>query len=664
MNNSIDYGTLHIINKMEKNCITCGKSLAKVARNMYRRSNDNWYCLICYRSNNRDADDASTSTHTTTENSTVLLNICRSTLATKKCIFNCRLTSALRLLTKSECQEIYIQKNIFVRYGARVCMLHGTNESFTIPEDFTSNNVGIHLKAEEIVDVLETLKDMILKERSKKTEISFLKMTDVQLVYETGLNHEQFSNVLQFVKNIPVRNNELALGIYLSRLRHGYTFEELSIRWHVVRQTASAYCEYVRKKLSRDFCNIQFSCMHYRAELLQHLSENAKQLYAPENDQVVVVFDGTYLFIQKSSNFSFQRKTYSVHKHRNLIKPMMAVMTDGYIMNVWGPYPGNKNDATILNELLEMNVWRSFKTRDVFVVDRGFRDCMNNIVEKGFIGKMPAFADTPNMPLTTEQANESRLVTKIRYIVEVINGRIKQQYKYFDKTIQNSTVPTLFKDFRIACALLNATYKPVQQSQLDRTIINRMLDYSGKHNYLSELVRNENLNIRRSHFQRIEVAALDFFPELSLNDLSLYSSGSYQIKQAPAYYADHLNEEGDFEFQIAKASSAINYRKYHIDLDAVNSILLKTQLKSRHSNSVKYFVYVLLDKSKNGLPSIIGHTCGCKIGQRVVGCCSHIATILWFFGFARHQPDIYLSANYLDNYFEDFSSEEEPEENT
>lgn len=143
------------------------------------------------------------------------------------------------------------------------------------------------------------------------------------------------------------------------------------------------YCEYVKKELSRDFCNIQYSCIHYCAELLQHLSENTKRLYAPENDQVIVDFDGTYLFIQKSSIFLFQRKTYFVHipyKHRNLIKLMMAVMTDGYIMNVWRPYPGNKNDATILNNFSKW-IYKEVLKQE-FVVGRGFRDCMNNIVEK------------------------------------------------------------------------------------------------------------------------------------------------------------------------------------------------------------------------------------------------------------------------------------------
>ena len=38
-----------------------------------------------------------------------------------------------------------------------------------------------------------------------------------------------------------------------------------------------------------------------------------------------------HIFIQKSNNFSFQRYTYSGHKKRNLIKPMMVVFINRYI---------------------------------------------------------------------------------------------------------------------------------------------------------------------------------------------------------------------------------------------------------------------------------------------------------------------------------------------
>jgi hypothetical protein len=34
----------------------------------------------------------------------------------------------------------------------------------------------------------------------------------------------------------------------------------------------------------------------------------------------------------KSSNYKFQRRSYIIHKHRNLVKPMVIVASDGYIL--------------------------------------------------------------------------------------------------------------------------------------------------------------------------------------------------------------------------------------------------------------------------------------------------------------------------------------------
>ena len=89
----------------------------------------------------------------------------------------------------------------------------------------------------------------------------------------------------------------------------------------------------------------------------------------------------------------------------------------------------------------------------------------------------------------------------------------------------------------------------------------------------------------------MEVTELEFFPRLTYTDLCLYACGTYQMKQTPGYYADHINDSGDFEFQVAVPSYNIDFQKYQIDVEPINAILLKTKLHSRHSNSLKYFVY-------------------------------------------------------------------------
>lgn len=132
-------------------------------------------------------------------------------------------------------------------------------------------------------------------------------------------------------------------------------------------------------------------------------------------------------------------------------------------------------------------------------------------------------------------------------------------------------------------------------------------------------------------------------------------------KMAHSYYVDHLNSNGDFEFEMAKPTRPIDFRKYGIALDWSASIFLKVRIRSRHSMSVKYFVYVLVDKNKQGIEALSAHFCSCKVGQRVVGCCSHVATIMWFFGYARFLLDINKPAHSLCDIFYNIASSESEE---
>lgn len=75
--------------------------------------------------------------------------------------------------------------------------------------------------------------------------------------------------------------------------------------------------------------------------------------------------------------------------------------------------------------------------------------------------------------------------------------------------------------------------------------------------------------------------------------------------------------------------------------------MLKVHIKSRHSSRMKYFAYVLIDNSKENLKALLGHYCGCKVGKRVIGCCSHVMTILWYFGYAQYKNCKQIAPDHL-----------------
>ena len=170
---------------------------------------------------------------------------------------------------------------------------------------------------------------------------------------------------------------------------------------------------------------------------------------------MICVADGTYIYHQKSFHHSFQRSSYSPHKYRNLFKPMMIVAPDGYVLDVKGPYSAKTDDATIFKGIIREEDFNDFFTRgDIFILDRGFRGCLESLQNKGYRYRTPEFS-APNKQLSCEAANRSRMVTKVRWIVEDVNGKIKSKFRAFDKVWPNTALDHAYDDFRVACALHN-----------------------------------------------------------------------------------------------------------------------------------------------------------------------------------------------------------------
>ena len=99
--------------------------------------------------------------------------------------------------------------------------------------------------------------------------------------------------------------------------------------------------------------------------------------------------------------------------------------TTGYYVSVLGPYfaDAKNNDASILNHIMnnnieEIKVW--VKPSDIFVVDRGFRDSVALLKDLGIQAEIPAFMKRGEKQMSTEEANTSRLVTKVSFLSQLI----------------------------------------------------------------------------------------------------------------------------------------------------------------------------------------------------------------------------------------------------
>jgi hypothetical protein len=87
-----------------------------------------------------------------------------------------------------------------------------------------------------------------------------------------------------------------------------------------------------------------------------------------------------------------------------------------------GPFlaDGKNNDASIAKNIFinnEQDILNWLQDGDVIVVDRGFRDAINTIKRYGFNAEMPDFTKGKKQ-LSCREANRTRCVTKVRWIIE------------------------------------------------------------------------------------------------------------------------------------------------------------------------------------------------------------------------------------------------------
>ena len=192
--------------------------------------------------------------------------------------------------------------------------------------------------------------------------------------------------------------------------------------------------------------NLGFSHIS-RAEALEKHSLDMYYKLFEEHDvsRIFLVLDGTYVYIERPTDFGLQRATYSVQKSCNLFKPFMIVLPNGYILDCVGPWlaNGSNNDANILKAILKSigGDCQFFKPGDHNVIDRGFRDVVAGLEAREMEAHMPKLLNRKEKEkqFSTEDANESRRVTLVRWLVEAVNGRIKRKFKVFKNKVNYGT---------------------------------------------------------------------------------------------------------------------------------------------------------------------------------------------------------------------------------
>lgn len=98
----------------------------------------------------------------------------------------------------------------------------------------------------------------------------------------------------------------------------------------------------------------------------------------------------------------------------------------------------------------------------------------------------------------------------------------------------------------------------------------------------------------------------------------------YQLKRARSYAEEHSNTtqltDTDVDFSVEQCT------------ENGNEDIVRFRFRSAHKNSCVYQTYVQYNSTE-----VIGWYCTCIAGTRTLGCCSHIASAIWFLGYEHYQ---------------------------
>ncbi|KMQ85075.1 hypothetical protein RF55_16609 [Lasius niger] len=435
--------------------------------------------------------------------------------------------------------QSYTKGKIFISKDNRCCKKHIILDRF-FQEDLNSIRVYSTTSTIEISDLQFMFKKLaISSEAGVIGKVADGSLSEEEMYIFTGLtwgNMRDLQKKTTSLKNSKNRTKMQAIFVFLFKLRSGSSDALISSTIGLKnKQLVSHYCQEVENSFKRDILPTRFGIKTLSRETLiqDHTTEVAKKLYDC-NYRLFLICDGTYIRHQKSSNNEYQRKSYSGQKKVPLCKPFTVCTTDGFIIDMLGPYYANQNDAEIIKLVMEdpHGLRTLMREKDIFILDRGFRDVEAFLKKEKYEVLMPALKGKRNQ-LTAKESNESR-----------------------SQSQQQAFIPKIGLYCRIVSFLHNEFGQRLDKENVDE-IVGKMKARKHTENTLAAEVIEQAWDRRKVPFQNILPTDFEDFPEMTYNDLKLFLTGTYQLKQAAGYLGEMINKDGSGNIQFVKERNNI-----------------------------------------------------------------------------------------------------------
>ena len=269
---------------------------------------------------------------------------------------------SLRRVNPRDIIYAYMQYGIFIQNGTRVCTDHLKPDNMLIKRDnFAQIQTIARPQTIENIVALANKCILVAKKTTMFADFRDIKyLDDLQCIKVTGWSKNeliQFSSHVLGINDTALRTKYQLIALYRYWLRTGIDqtslaslFGENTKQWQI-----SDFLDEIRTAIYKHFVPKYLGASKEREFYLKFNTMMASRInnQALPSDNLILVADGTYHKIEKSANNEMQYKIYSSQKSENLFKPFVICCADGYIVDCYGPFAANKNDATILNYIIE-----------------------------------------------------------------------------------------------------------------------------------------------------------------------------------------------------------------------------------------------------------------------------------------------------------------------
>ena len=247
---------------------------------------------------------------------------------------------------------------IFVKSSSRCCKKHLDFKKYLNTQDI----INMPTKKEKVDRIKINLmgSSRLLDENSYFIErFKDLDSLDDQYCLKiTWWKKQEFQNFSKFITSINDslgRTKDELVALYRYWLQKGIDQFKLSLlfRKKKSQHQISHYLCQIRRAIYYDFVPFYLGTNKPRSFYAKHNTEMVRELYDLKMEDFAIIADATYCRCEKSSNNDFQYKTWSEQKMDLLTKPFIVCCTDGFIIDCYGPFQANQNDATIFDYILK-----------------------------------------------------------------------------------------------------------------------------------------------------------------------------------------------------------------------------------------------------------------------------------------------------------------------